>query len=267
MAEILAWLQTHGYATVFAAVFIEQMGAPVPAVPVLLAAGAFAGLGHFSFAATLAAAFTAALLSDWLWFELGRRRGQSALQFLCRFSLEPDTCVTLTTHSFERHGPLTLLFAKFIPGLSTVAPPLAGISRMSLARFLAFDAAGALLWAAAGLGAGFLFRNQLERATLLLSQFGGWMTAALAAALAAYIALKFFRRRQTQLQTLTRITPAELRAHLDSGEPVTIVDLRSAVQVQRSGRKIPGALVMHPADAELHLRSTPRGHHLVFYCT
>lgn len=96
-----------------------------------------------------------------------------------------------------------------------------------------------------------------------LDGFSAWLLLFPALLLLAFL----FRRRQTQLQSLTRITPGELRAHLDSGEPVTIVDLRSAVQVQRSGRKIPGALVMHPADAELHLRSTPRSHHLVFYCT
>jgi len=267
MAEIVAILENHGYASVFAAVFIEQMGAPIPAMPILLAAGAFAGLGHYSFAGALSAAFAAAILSDWLWFELGRRRGHAALDFLCRFSLEPDSCVSQTTHSFERHGPATLLFAKFIPGLSTVAPPLAGIARMPLPRFLAYDTAGTLLWSGGGLGAGFLFRNQLERATLLLADFGGWLTAALAAALAAYIAVKFWRRRQTELSGIVRITPAELHAHLERRDPLTIIDLRSAIQVARSGRKIPGALVMHPADAELHLRATPRGHHLVFYCT
>lgn len=267
MAEIVSILENHGYATVFAAVFIEQMGAPVPAFPVLLAAGAFAGLGHYSFAGALLAAFAAAVLTDWLWFELGRRQGQKALSFLCRFSLEPDTCVTQTTHSFERHGPATLIFAKFVPGLSTVAPPLAGSARMPLGRFLLFDAAGALLWSAAGLGAGVLFRNQLERATMLLAEFGGWMTVLLGGGLAAYVAIKFWLRRRVALTSLARITPAELRAHMESGEPVTIVDLRSAIQVERSGMKIPGALVMHPADAELHLRGTPRGHHLVFYCT
>ena len=267
MAEIVALLEKHGYAAVFAAVFIEQMGAPVPAFPVLLAAGAFAGLGHYSFPGAFAAALAAAVLSDWIWYEAGRRRGQAALALLCRFSLEPDTCVAATTRSFERRGPATLLFAKFVPGLSTVAPPLAAISGMRLDRFLLFDAAGSALWSAAGLGAGFVFRAQLERVSLLLSQLGGWLVGLLAAGLALYIAWKLHRRRQHSAPAVQRISPAELHALMRSGEPVTIVDLRSRILAEKTGLRIPGALLMHPAEAAQHLRATPRGQHLVFYCT
>src|SRR5258706_8328024 len=147
MAATFEFLICHGYSLLFALVLAEQLGLPVPAAPVLMAMGALAGLGKFSFAAALAVAAVAAILSDAIWYEIGRRRGRGVLSLLCRISIEPDSCVKRTDDLFARHGARTLVVAKWVPGLTNAAPALAGIFRMRVPRFLAIDGAAALLWA------------------------------------------------------------------------------------------------------------------------
>lgn len=268
MAGLWEFFQEHGYGLLLAAVFVDQVGAPIPSIPILFAMGAFAGTGHYSFWGLLAIATAASVAVDWIWYELGRRNGASVLSALCRFSLEPDTCVNTTTRAFERYGAPTLLFAKFVPGLDTVAPPLAGLSRMTQRRFLIYDAAGSCLWAIAGLGAGFLFREQVELMTEWLSNFGGKVLLILGVPLAGYILFKYFHRRRTlRLLRIDRIAPDDLYARMQAGDPLTIVDLRARILVDKTGFILPGARVMHAADAELHLRDMPRGRHLVFYCS
>src|SRR2546425_846428 len=147
MNETIQFLLRHGYSVVFGFVFAEQLGLPIPAIPVLLAMGALVGAGRLSFLPALAAAVVASVAADAVWYWLGRKRGYAVLNLLCRIALEPDSCVRRTENVFSRFGPGTLFFAKFIPGLSTAAPPLAGLFRMRAVRFLLNDAAGAALWA------------------------------------------------------------------------------------------------------------------------
>ncbi|HLE04701.1 MAG TPA: DedA family protein, partial [Anaerolineales bacterium] len=154
MNEAFQFLLRYGYAVLFGFVFAEQLGLPIPAIPVLLAMGALVGAGHFSLAIAIPVALLAALLSDVIWYQLGRYRGPSVLNLICRISLEPDSCVRRTENVFASHGARALLFAKFIPGLSTAAPPLAGIFRMRLPRFLIWDGAGTLLWIGTFVGTG-----------------------------------------------------------------------------------------------------------------
>src|SRR3989454_6856264 len=128
MTETLGFLVRHGPSVLFAAVFVEQMGVPLPAAPWLLAAGALAGTGKINWFTALSAATFGSILADLIWFYLGRYRGQRVLGFLCRISLEPDSCVRRTQDIFTRYGMRGVMVAKFIPGLSTLAPPLAGSS-------------------------------------------------------------------------------------------------------------------------------------------
>src|SRR5213592_2651070 len=146
MNEILDFLTGHGAAVLFAAVFIEQMGIPLPAAPWLVAAGALAAGGKLHWAGALAAAGFGSVLADLIWFYLGRYVGHRALTLLCRISLEPDSCVRRTQDVFTRYGMRGVVAAKFIPGLSTLAPPLAGSSGLSTPRFLFFDGLGSLLY-------------------------------------------------------------------------------------------------------------------------
>src|SRR5712664_2239930 len=186
----------HGYVVLLAWVFAEQLGLPIPSLPVVLAAGALAGTGHLSFWASLFFVAFAALSADSVWYTLGRRKGIRILQFLCKISLEPDSCVRRTEGIFSRQGARSLLLAKFVPGLGTVAAPLAGIFHMRLRRFLLFDAAGSLLWAASFLGLGYVFSGEIERVAEHLAALGGWLLVLLVAVLASYITNKFVARRR-----------------------------------------------------------------------
>ncbi len=268
MSDPLEFLVRHGYAVVFASVLVEQLGLPIPAIPVLLAAGALAGAGNLSVAPVLAAALVGALAGDLLWYELGRRRGMQIVQLLCRISLEPDSCVRKTEGSFERNGARSLLFAKFVPGLSTVAPPLAGVFRMRFGRFLAFDVVGTLLWAGAFVALGFAFADQLERIADRAAVLGGGLFALLLGGLGLFVLAKFAHRQRFLRQLrIARITPEELKRRLDAGEAVVVVDLRHSLDFEADPALIPGALRMDAARFEETHESMPRDREIVLYCT
>ena len=268
MTRILEFLLRHGYWVLFGSVTIEQLGFPVPAVPVLLGMGALTAEGRYPFVMALLVATIASVPADLIWYELGRTRGYGVLRLICRISLEAEVCVHRTELIFIKYGAWALVFAKFIPGFSTVAPPLAGMLKMKRWRFLLLDAAGAAAWAFVYLFTGFVFRRQLEIVARLISSLGSWMIAAAATPLAAWILWKYIRWRRFLHQiNLARVRPAEVLRRLESNNPPLILDLRYAWEFEQSGRKIPGAVHL-PAE-QLHLRHTeiPRDRDILLYCT
>jgi membrane protein DedA with SNARE-associated domain len=231
LRHILEFLVHHGYAVVGIAVLAEQLGVPVPALPVLLAAGAVAGMGSLNLGFCVLIALLAALIGDIFWFLLGRRYGSAILSLLCRISLEPDSCVNHTERVYSKFGTSTLLFCKFVPGLSTVMTPLAGRFRLHFGRFLLFDGAGSLLWAGSYILAGWLFRNQLERLAENLFQMGSWLGLFIAAAIVLYSLYRYARRRDLYRELrLSRIAPWELKERIDRGENLLIFDLRNPIE-------------------------------------
>lgn len=268
MTDIIQFLLRHGYVVLFGAVFIEQIGVPIPSAPVLLAAGALAAVGKLSFPVVLLLAVGAALLGDMVWFQLGRRRGHNVLRWICRLSLEPDSCVRRTEDIFARHGGRALLAAKFIPGLNTAATPMAGLLGMNVARFILYDAAGTLMWAGAFTAAGFLFSAELEDVARPLARLGNWAVLLAISALACYLAWKYLQRRRFRRQLrIARISPDELARKLAAGENLAIVDLRHALELEADGAKLPGAIQMVPAELELRHQEIPRDRDIVLYCT
>lgn len=269
MQSILDVLARQGYWVVFLTVLAEQLGMPIPAVPVLVAVGALAGFGKFSFTTCLLLAVAASLIADSVWFHLGRKRGQSVLRLLCKISLEPDSCVSLAKDWFKRLGKSALLIAKFIPGFSTAAPPMAGVNRMPYSRFLLLDAAGSALWAGLSLALGWFFRNQLEAVLDALSRLGSTLGIVIFGGLAAYIAFKWFQRyRFMQLLRATRITPEDLNARMQSGdEGIAVVDLRRPAEIQEAGSRIPGAIAFPVSDLESRHHEIPRDRDIILYCS
>src|SRR5438034_5097478 len=216
MHSTLEFLIKHGYMVLLAWVFAEQLGLPIPSLPMMLAAGALAGTGHLSFWTSLFLVTVAALFADSFWYILGRKKGIRILQLLCKISLEPDSCVRRTEGIFSKQGARSLLLAKFLPGLSTVAPPLAGIFHMRPRRFLLFDAMGSLLWAGSFLGLGYLFSGEIERLAEHLAALGGRLLVLLLGVLGAYIAYKFVaRQRFLRDLRISRITADELKEKID----------------------------------------------------
>lgn len=266
--EAVQFLVRQGYTVLFVWVLVEQIGLPLPAIPLLLAAGALAGAGRLNIALAIGVAVLAALLSDIVWYQVGRHRGSRVLQLLCRISLEPDSCVRRTEDVFARHGAGSLLVAKFIPGLNTAAPPLAGIFRMRLSRFLLFDSLGALLWAGAFVGLGYLFSQQLERVAASALRLGTSLVGILVGSLAAYIIWKYVQRQRFLRQLrIARISPEELKRKLDAGEDVVIVDLRHSLDFQAEPRTIPGALRLPVEELEQRHHEIPSNRDIVLYCT
>ncbi|HZM98511.1 MAG TPA: DedA family protein [Pyrinomonadaceae bacterium] len=183
MGDTLQYLVRHGYIVLFASVLAQQLGMPLPSTPFIVAAGALAHAGQLSFDATILVAFSAAMIADLVWFEIGRLRGIRVLQFLCRISLEPDYCVRRTENTFARYGAKTLIVGKIVPGISAVATPMAGVYGLARSRFLLFDGLGILLWIGTFELLGYLFSDQLEDVVAYASRFGGLLTALLSAAL------------------------------------------------------------------------------------
>jgi membrane protein DedA with SNARE-associated domain len=268
MTAFAAFLMRHGYAVLFGIVLLEQAGLPLPALPVLLAMGALVGAGHFNLAAAILVVVAASLIPDLAWFELGRRHGARMLALLCRISLEPDSCVRRTENVLAAGGARALLFAKFIPGLSTAAPPVAGMLRMRLSRFLLWDTAGAVLWAGSLLAVGYAFSNELERIAEMAARLGGRMVAAVAAGLAGYVLWKYVQRRRFIREiAVARITPEELRRRLDAGEDIVVVDLRHSMEFDAEPAMVPGAIHLLPDELDARHGEIPRDREVVLYCT
>jgi membrane protein DedA with SNARE-associated domain/rhodanese-related sulfurtransferase len=263
----LQFLIHYGYALIFGWVLAEQLGVPVPSVPILLAAGALVGTHRMNGPAALALAIVPAIMADLSWYELGRLRGTRVLHFLCKVSLEPDSCVRRTEDIFVRNGPKVLLVSKFIPGLSTVAQPLAGVIRMKFSRFIVYDAAGAALYMGTFLGLGYAFSGELDRIGAEAVHFGGWVLVLALSALAGWLGWKFYRRRKFMRQLrIDRITPEELKLKLDAGEQVVIVDLRGSLEFEAEPEMIPGAVHLDAADLEEVSGELAKAPEVVLYC-
>ncbi len=259
------FLIRHGYALLFGWVLLEQMGLPIPSVPLLIAAGALARAGMMNLTFAVALAFIAVILADLFWYSLGRYRGVRILKLLCRISLEPDSCVRRTQSLFVRHGVHSLLVAKFVPGLNTAAPSLAGIFRMPVRRFMIFDSLGGFFWVVTVTSFGLIFSDQLEQIAL---RWGGWLVAVLAGSLVAYVLWKFIQRRRfLRRLRIARITPKELMDKITTGENIAIVDLRQPFDIEAFPQMIPGALRIAMEEIEDRHGEIPRDRDVVLYCS
>jgi membrane protein DedA with SNARE-associated domain/rhodanese-related sulfurtransferase len=267
MDEVTQFLIRHGGFVVFAIVFAEQVGLPILALPILLAAGALAGAGKMNLAVLIVLAFTACLMGNLVWYFLGRYRGATVLQLLCRISLEPDSCVRRTEAFFLRHGTQSLLVAKFLPGLSTLTPALAGLFGVSVGRFVLYNGLGALIWIVAEVGPGYLFSDQLEGMAAQAGHLGSWFVVLLAVMVTVYIVYKYINRhRLLQELRMARISPEELKRMMDNGHETIIVDLRPALDIQGDPYEIPGAIRMTVEELEHRHHEIPRDRDVVLFC-
>ena len=264
MHETLNFLSEHGLVVVTAAVFAEQIGLPLPAMPFLITAGALVATGQMTLGLTVLSAVMAAMAGDQLWFELGRRRGRTVLNWLCRISLEPTSCVRRTEDLFARRGVRALIVAKFVPGFSTIAPPLAGIVGLSVPQYLLYNGLGTLLWVGTGVGLGMAFSDQLEQALSMSLQIGPAVGLTTVAAVVGYVIYKAVHRYQADYR-VPRITARQVMDKLAAGEEPVIIDLRSAgARGQQSG--IPGAVAIALNELLDSQHRLPRDRDLILYC-
>lgn len=266
--EVIGFLISQGYIVLFLWVLFVQLGLPLPVAPVLLAAGALAGIGKLNFALVFGSAFLAALLSDQFLYQVGLRRGGRVLSFICRISLDPDSCVHYTKKIFARYGARSLLVAKFIPGLNMIGPPLAGIFRMRPLRFLFFDGVGVLIWIGFFILLGYEFGHEIEEHVANPGVMGAWIGLGFPVFLAAYILWRYIQRRRFLYQLkIARITPEEVKKKLDAGEDILIVDLRDALEFEMDPHTIPGAFHISVEDLEMQHHQIPRDREVVLFCT
>ncbi len=268
MPDIGTLLTEYGYLVVVLFILFEQLGLPLPATPAMLAVGAYAEAGGHSIPLLIVAGVVACVSADTVWYTLGRRHGNRLVRFLCRLTLEPDDCSRRSGDLYHRYGVLALVTAKFVPGLNTVAAPLAGVLRLKPYRFLFWDSIGATLWIGCMLSVGHLFADQVEAIGEWLSRLGAGAALVLLLFLVVYLGAKLWIRQRfvTKLRT-SRITPEEVWARLRSGGHCVIVDLRHAREVEVVGATVPGAMQILPEALSEEVQKIPVDSEVILYCS
>jgi membrane protein DedA with SNARE-associated domain/rhodanese-related sulfurtransferase len=266
MAFLLDLIEQYGLFFVFGNVLLEQLGAPIPAYPTLVITGALLERGEYSAPMLLLTGVVAALIADYAWYMAGRRYGGRVMAKLCRISLSPDSCVRQTEGVYMRYGAASLIVAKFIPGFASVASALAGAIGTRPAKFIVFDTLGAALWSGSAIFLGSLFSSAVADLLDILASLGKWGIALVALAFAVYLAKKWWQRYMFLKDLrMARITVTELDQLLKSGNPPTIIDVRTGV-AQQTGR-IPGAMVMSVDDDLSALVINPETNsEVIIYC-
>ncbi len=258
----------YGLALVFVNVLLNQIGLPVPAIPTLILAGGLAANGELPTLPLFLVSVAACVAADCGWYLVGQIYGIRVLKTLCRVSLEPDSCVSQTQIRFERWGVNSLVIAKFIPGLATIAPPLAGAMRIGWARFIVLSTLAAVLWVGAALLAGTLFRSQIGALLSDLHRIGSIASAGGLLLLVSYIGYKSWeRRRFYKMLRMARISVAQLYELIQAGAAPVIIDVRSATARSLEPAWIPGALHISLPDAAKHVKALPKDRDIILYCT
>jgi membrane protein DedA with SNARE-associated domain/rhodanese-related sulfurtransferase len=265
IAEIAGAVERNAVPIVFVNVLLQQLGLPVPAVPTLLLAGSLVA-APIALGQVLAAAVVASVVADLVWYLAGRAFGYRILAGLCWLSINPASCVSQTEARFVRWGLPSLVLAKFIPGFSTVAPPIAGALRMSLSGFVLAAGIGALLWAGLAMGAGWLLRASASDAIAALDRHAGSTGFVAGLAVGTWFTWKLWQKyRFRRLSAVPHITPAELAAALDGVGPPLLLDLRGASMIAETG-PIPGAVVAEHDRLDQAVGDWPKDRPIVTLC-
>lgn len=271
MQALMTLMVDHALAVVFLITFAARVGLPVPAAPVLVVAGGLAAVAQPVLLLTMVlAAVVGNILGDSVWFYTGRKYGYRFMRLLCKISISPDSCVRSSESLITRWGGMSLVAAKFVPGVSVVAPPMAGALGMSSLRFLSFEAGASLLWTGIFLSLGWLFREQIQAVLDALANAGGVATVVLMLALALTLAVRYWRRRAfRQLTDMPRITVDELHELMSGDPPPIVVDVRGEAALELDARRIPGAFPVSLATIQQRRSQLPwddRERDIVLYC-
>jgi membrane protein DedA with SNARE-associated domain len=264
LKSFLQLLTTHPYGVLFASGLLERIGFPLLFAPVLVAAGALAAARQMQFDVGLWIAVVTCIVGDALWYEIGRKKGDSVLALLCRISLEPESCIRRSKNFFEKSTNRTLLLSKWLPGLSHVIPAVAGLSAVKRQQFFAMNAAGSAIWIFALMLAGYLPVEHVHIAPAI----GPIAFETSLVLLAGNVAVKYVQK-QRFLKDLeqARIAPQDLLEKLDSGQKIVILDLRHPLDSVTDPRTLPGALRVLPEDVTSRSDLLPKDRDIILYCT
>ncbi|GLQ91046.1 membrane protein [Dyella flagellata] len=265
---IVELIADYGLLLIFINVLVEQAGLPLPAVPALVVAGALSSTGKLPLVGVVLVALLACLISDFAWYVAGRRYGASVMRTLCRISLSPDSCVKQSELRFQRWRGQILLIAKFVPGLSTIAPPLMGAMRLRPQVFMLLDALGSLIWIGLIVGLGYAFSQQIDRVLFALASAGTVAVEVLSALLIAYVIVKWWQRKRLLLALrLARISVDDLHRLIEDGKAPVVVDVRSQASRLADSRIIPGSLMVNLGGIEQELVHVSIDQEVVIYCS
>ena len=268
MDPLTALLAQHVLTVVFLNVLVTQAGVPLPAVPMLVIAGAFVAQGNMGLLPLLAASLVASLIADSAWYVAGKRYGRRVLRTLCRVAIEPDSCVKRTEDTFERWGPPSLMVAKYVPGFAMIAPPLAGMIRLRLPLFLLYSAIAALLWVALPVAAGMIFHTEVGFALEWLESMGTGALALIIAAVTLYVSAKLLERYLLiRFLRTVRINVDELRELMAQPEPPVVLDARSVAARRMEPRRLPGAIPIDIDAPQAALHEIPPDRDVIVYCS
>lgn len=263
----------YAYVILFAWVFLEQLGIPIPATPLLLTVGTLSAAHKLHAAYALPTVVLACVVADSAWWWMGRRFGGKVVKLLCRLSLEASACVKKTEGYFGRRGGVTLLFAKFIPGLNTLAPPIAGQTGMPYPKFLLMDALGATIWGSTYLFAGRFFGDLAKKNAMFFHYLGRFAGVIFVLLVIGFFVQKVWRQRKFLMSVRElRLDARELKYMIDTavsdGTQVPyIVDLRHPLDYLPDPRVLPGAIRISPGELERQHDVIPRDRDVVLYCT
>ncbi|PYX67784.1 MAG: sulfurtransferase [Acidobacteria bacterium] len=270
MNVLLATIGRHGYALTFAVLLAETIGLPFPASIALVAAGAAIASHTLSATGVVLAALIGLMVGDIWQFWLGRYTGWALLGFLCRLSMNPETCILRSAESFYKRGKATLLFAKFIPGVNTMAAPLAGSMKMRFGQFLSLDFAGALLYTVTYLLIGYVSRDFLAATLNSIYAAGRIMEVAIIVALVIYVVYRIVQyQKYREYGFVPRIPAQGLAERLAAGEGdrLLIVDVRSHGYYDVGAERILGSIRIEPNNLEEELKNLPKDKDIYLYCT
>jgi membrane protein DedA with SNARE-associated domain len=270
MPDTLSVIAKYGYQSLFAAMFLESIGLPVPAALALLAAGAASAAGVMHPAVALAVAAIAMLTGDITLFVAGRYMGWSLLGFLCGISLSPEVCILRAAKWFYKRGRTTLLFAKFIPGVGSMAPPLAGSMNMRPAQFLRFDLGGALLYTLAYGALGYVFRDVFRMVAGGLQAFSrvvGWVIFVGVIGFVCYRAWLYGRYRLTRFVRRVPVGDVDARLKLEGAPDIIIADVRSHGYYDEGEQRVRGSIRIEPNNLDAFIETLPKDTPIYLYCT
>src|SRR5579884_2762921 len=266
--EGLIEIARHGYLVLFAWITAEQLGAPVPAAPILIAAGVLSATGQLSLSTAVLIGIVGCLIGDSAWYVIGKLRGSEVLRILCKISLNPETCVRRSSEFISRNGSRTLLVAKFIPGIGGVAVPLAANSGIAPSSFFLYDLAGSLLYVGAYLALGRLLGDRIDRLSVFAGSIRRISVAFAMLGALAIFGWRFYQRRQFRNElNVARIPAEQLLQLITERQNPFIVDLRHPLDMLTDPRVIPGAIRMRPDELTARQNEIPRDREIILYCT
>lgn len=268
MDSALQFLADYGYWVILVWVFADQFALPLPSIPILIAAGALSATGELDIVLVVAIASAATLAADFAWYAIGRRFGAKVLSLACHLSIEPLGCIATARDYFGRYGPVAIVGSKYIPGIQTLAPAAAGAIKIPLGGFALLDIAATAIWVGPFCALGYIFHAELGQVLQTLSDTSGGLLIAAAIIVALYLLFKAAQwTRFMRTLRIRRVTPEHISDRLNSGEELTIIDLRQRGDVARQPLAIEGATRIALDEVRHRHGEIPRDKDVIVYCT